>query len=212
MSRNFPTNTATALGNQHVATVTFVKLEFSSGTLYLHNSLGTYVWGSQSWLGTGDLGNVSAVEEGQEISPYKLTLTLSGIDSTITNAALSEDYFMRPVTVYLGALDASDQLIDDPTEIWAGHMDTMTMTLGEETGDAVQLVCESELAKFDRASDLKYTDVMQQEAHSGDVFFNFLHEIQGAKIRWASAESDSVVGAITNPDGDGSKPMDTEGR
>ena len=62
MSRDFPTNVAAALIADHVATVTFVKLEFSSGTLYLHNSIGTYTWGSQNWLGVGDLGDISAIE------------------------------------------------------------------------------------------------------------------------------------------------------
>lgn len=194
MSRDFPTNVATALAAQHVATVTFVKLEFSSGTLYLHNSIGTYTWGSQNWLGAGDLGSVSAIEEGSDASPYKITLSLSGIDSTISGAALTEDYYMRPVTLYLGALDANDDLLATPTEVWAGFMDQMNVTLGADGGDAIELIAESELAKFDRASNQRYTDNNQQATHSADLIFEFLQDIEGIKVLWGDRTSDSGAG------------------
>ena len=194
MSRDFPTNVAAALIADHVATVTFVKLEFSSGTLYLHNSIGTYTWGSQNWLGVGDLGDISAIEEGAEVSPYKITLSLSGIDSTISNAALNEDYYMRPVTLYIGALDANDDLLANPTEIWAGFMDQMNVTLGADGGDAIELIAESELAKFDRASNQRYTDNNQQAAHSADLIFEFLQDIEGIKVLWGDRTSDSGAG------------------
>ena len=194
MSRDFPTNVATALAAQHVATVTFVKLEFSSGTLYLHNSIGTYTWGSQNWLGAGDLGSVSAIEEGSDVSPYKITLSLSGIDSTISNAALTEDYYMRGVTLYLGALDANDDLLATPTEVWAGFMDQMNVTLGADGGDAIELIAESELAKFDRASNQRYTDNNQQATHSADLIFEFLQDIEGIKVLWGDRTSDSGAG------------------
>ena len=194
MSRNFPSNVLTALAANHVATVTFAKLEFSSGTLYLHNSIGTYTWGSQNWLGTGDLGNVSAIEEGAGVSPYKITLSLSGIDSTISNAALTEDYYMRGVTLYLGALDANDDLLADPTEVWAGFMDQLNVSVGADGGDAIELIAESELAKFERASNKRYTDSNQQATHSADVFFEFLQDIDGIKVRWGDRNSDSGAG------------------
>jgi len=194
VSRDFPTNVSNALVANHVATVTFIKLEFSSGTLYLHNSIGTYTWGGQDWLGVGDLGEISAIEEGAEVSPYKITLSLSGIDSTISNAALNEDYYMRPVTLYIGALDANDDLLANPTEIWAGFMDQMNVSLGAQSGDDIALIAESELAKFDRASNRKYTDANQQTAFSGDLFFGFLKDIEGAKIQWGSAGEEGTAG------------------
>ena len=184
MSRGFPTNVATALAQQHVAIVTFAKLEFPSGTIYVHNSLGTYTWGGQNWLGVGDLGSISQVQEGIEVSPYAITLTLSGLDATISGAALTEDYFMHPVTVYMGVLDADDALIADPTQIWAGFMDQMNVSLGSDGGDAIQLIAESELSRFDVSRNLMYTNAAQQERYSGDLFFSHIHKVQGAKFDW----------------------------
>jgi hypothetical protein len=184
MSRGFPTNVATALAQQHVGIVTFAKLEFPSGTVYVHNSLGTYTWGGQDWLGVGDLGSISQVQEGIDVSPYAITLTLSGLDTTISGAALTEDYFMRPVTVYMGVLDADDALIADPTQIWAGFMDQMNVSLGADGGDAIQLIAESELSRFDMSRNLMYTNAAQQERYSGDLFFSHIHKVQGAKFDW----------------------------
>ena len=198
MRRGSPAAVLTALSSQHVSLVTFAKLEFPSGTLYVHNSLGTYTWGGNDWLGTGDLGEISQLQEGAEVSPYKITLSLSGLDSTISGAALTEDYYLQPVTVYLGALASDDTLIADPTIVWEGAMDQMELSVGAEGGDAIVLTAESELARFDRASNLKYTDAQLQTDFSGDLAFEFMSDIEGSKIRWGDASSDSVAG-IANP-------------
>ena len=202
MSRGFPASVATALAQQNVAIVTFAKLEFPSGTVYLHNSLGSYTWGGHDWLGVGDLGSISQVEEGLDVSPYAITLTLSGLDATISGAALTEDYYLHGVTVYLGVLDTDDVLIDTPTQIWAGFMDQMNMTVGADGGDAIQLVAESELSRFNKSLNLMYTNTAQQERSSGDLFFNFLHRIEGAKINWGSrTPGSSTLGApVIDPD------------
>lgn len=195
MSRGFPTNVANALATQHVSLVTFVKLAFPSGTVYLHNSIGTYTFGGNNYLGLGDLGAISPLEEGADVSPYQITLSLSGLDSTIAGAALTEDYYMHAVTVLLGVLNADDVLLADPTVVFEGFMDQMDVSVGADGGDVISLTAESELARFDRSSNLKYTGVQLQSEFAGDVAFEFMPDIEGAKIRWGDPNSDSVAGA-----------------
>ena len=199
MSRGFPSAVLTALSSDHVALVTFAKLEFPSGTIYLHNSIGTYTWGGNDWLGTGDLGEISQLEEGAEISPYKITLSLSGLDATISGAALTEDYYLQPVTVYIGVLNANDVLIADPTIVWEGAMDQMELSIGAADGDVIVLTAESELARFDKASNLKYTDAQLQSDSAGSLGFEFMADIEGAKIRWGDPNSDAVAGGPARP-------------
>tara|TARA_R110002073_G_scaffold1337_4_gene9305 strand:+ start:2070 stop:2702 length:633 start_codon:yes stop_codon:yes gene_type:complete len=186
VSRGFPTAVSTALAQQHVSIVSFAKLEFPSGTVYVHNSIGTYNWGSQNWLGVGSLGSISKVEEGMDVSPYAITLTLSGLDADMSSAALTEDYFMHPVTIYLGVLNADDVLIADPTQIWAGFMDQMNVSVGADGGDAIQLIAESELSRFNVSRNLMYTNAAQQQRHSGDLFFSHIQDVQGAKFDWGA--------------------------
>ncbi len=195
MSRGFPTNVLNALSAQHVALVSFAELQFSSGTIYLHNSIGTYTWGGHDWLGVGDLSDISQIEEGADVSPYSITLSLSGLDAQVSGAALTEDYYMRPVKVYLGVLDASDALLADPTILWEGSMQQMLVSVGADGGDVISLTAESELARFDKASNVKYTDAQLQSDFAGDLAFEFMADIDGAKIRWGDVNSDAVAGA-----------------
>ena len=195
MSRGFPTNVANALATQHVSLVTFVQLAFPTGTVYLHNSIGTYTFGGNDYLGVGDLGAISPLEEGADISPYQITLSLSGLDSTIAGAALTEDYYMHAVTVLLGVLNADDALLAAPTVVFEGFMDQMNISVGADGGDVITLTAESELARFDKASNIKYTDIQLQSEFSGDLALEFMPDIEGAKIRWGDPTSDSVAGS-----------------
>jgi len=194
MSRGLSTAVVNALKADVVRPITFAKLDFSSSTLYLHDSIGTFTWGGNDWLGVGDFGSVSSIEEGADIAPYSITLTLSGIDSTIADigTAGTEDYFLRDVDIYLGLLDEDEALLEDPNKIWSGFMDVMTLTAGSQGNDLIQLTCESEMAKINRSRNLKYTHAEQQRANSSDLFFEYLHEIAGAKILWKDSNSGNL--------------------
>ena len=201
MSRGFSSEINTALQSSTVRLVTFAELDFRSGTLYVHDGLGTYTWGGNDWVGVGDFGGISSVEEGSEISPYSLNLTLSGLDAGLVATALDENYFMRDVNVYLGLLDDNDELIEDPTQIWAGFMDVMSVTAGASGGDSITLTAESELGKFDRSANLRYTDTMLRKRDADDKFFEFLKDIEGVKISWGKRTSEQLAGSnpLTNP-------------
>jgi hypothetical protein len=193
--RGFSTAVVNALKSNNVKIVTFAELDFSSGTIYTHDGIGTYTWGGNDWLGVGDFGSVSSIQEGSEVSPYSVSISLSGLDPTLTGAALTEDYFMRDVTIYMGLLDEDDALIEDPTQIWSGFMDVMSLTAGASGGDSITLTCESELAKFDRSANLRYTHANQQKRSTGDLFFEFLKSIEGVKILWKSNKSENLTGS-----------------
>ena len=204
MSRSFSTAVKNALKSQTVRIVMFAELDFASGTVYVHDGIGTYTWGSEDWLGVGDFGSISSIEEGSEISAYSINLTLSALDTTMSGAALTEDYFMRDVTIYMGILDEDDALVDTPVQVWAGFMDVMSITAGNSNGDSITLTCESELGKFDRSSNLKYTHANQQKKDSTDLFFEFLKDIEGVKISWGKAGSGTGGGG--GGGGGGSNP------
>lgn len=195
MSRGFSSAINTALQSSTVRLVTFAELDFASGALYVHDGLGTYTWGGNNWLGVGDFGGISSVEEGAEVSPYSLNLTLSGLDAGLVSTALTESYFMRDVNVYLGLLDANDALIETPTQIWSGFMDVMSVTAGASGGDSITLTAESELGRFDRSANLRYTDTMLRKRDSDDKFFEFLKDMEGVKVSWGKKTSDNLAGS-----------------
>ncbi len=198
MSRDLASNTAISYSASNVFPITFVKLEFlpptaGVGTIRLHNGLGTYTWndgsGNQNWLGTGDLGQISKIQEGEEVSPYGIQLTLSGLDPDLVGEAIKESYYQRPVTLYVGALNDSDQLVATPNVMWTGFMDLMTASVGAEGGDSLVLNCESELAMFERSRNLLFTNSSQQTISTGDTFFNQLQDMEDLTLAWGNKGS-----------------------
>jgi len=218
MSRGLATQTANAYSSTHVRPILFVKIEFdpaSAGTIRLHNGLGTYTWndgsGSVSWQGAGDLGRVSAIQEGDKISPYNIELTLSGLNSTITAEAIKEKYYQRPITVYVGALGDDDALVATPEVIWNGFIDTMDAIWGADEGDTLRLVAESELASFERSNNLLFTNAQQQSEHTGDTFFSHLQEMEDITLHWGKRQDFSGSGGTRVQD-DESRNGDPEER
>lgn len=209
MSRDLASNTAISYSASNVYPITFVKLEFlpapdGVGTIRIHNGIGTYSWedpddgaGVQNWAGTGDLGQISKIQEGEEVSPYGIQLTLSGLDPDLVGEAIKETYYQRPVTLYVGALNDSDQLVATPDVMWTGFMDLMTASVGAEGGDTLVLNCESELAMFERSRNLLFTNASQQLISLNtppDTFFNQLQDMQDLTLSWGKKGS-RIVGS-----------------
>jgi hypothetical protein len=182
MSRDINAALLTASTDEVFRPVVFVDLGFDSGTVYVHNGIGTITWGGNPYLGVGDFGAIDAIDEGPDISPYSITLMLSGLDSSLMDEAENQDYYLRPIAIYLGGLDADGALVADPDEIWSGFMDVMEYVIGSE--NAIKLTCESAMAVFDRVNASLYTNESQQAAHTGDTIFEYLTQMQDAKLNW----------------------------
>lgn len=216
MSRGFSSPAVTdALTEQHVRLVTLVKLEFDTGTVYVHNGLGTYNWDGQNWLGLGNLASISSIEEGSDISPYGVTLSVSSIDASFAEQALEQNYYQRPVTIYLGVLNENDEFVQEsvpantknPIQMWTGHIDQMSLTVGADGGDKISIQCESSLSLFARSRNLVFSNAWQQERYpdvdgqgTPDRFFNLLHLIEGVKIGWKQQASLPGTGAVDAPE------------
>jgi hypothetical protein len=161
----------------------FIKMELDSGTIHVHEGVGTLTWGGFDWLGLGDFGGISSIEESEQISPFEVTLTLSGLDTDMMNEVMNQNYYLRPVTIYMGALDlAAGTLVDEPDEIWSGFLDTASVSLGDDNG--IMITCESEFAIFDQSNDSTFSDADLQADHPGDLFFEFLPSMVDSIVVW----------------------------
>jgi len=205
MSRGLSASNLTAIAAPHVRPLVFVKLEFDAGTEYVHNGVGTYPWGSQTWTGIGALGQIGDLEEGLDLSPYAVTMTLNALDAELIAIAEGESVFNRPATVYIGLLDENGVLVADPQHRWSGPMDHITIRLGGE--DALALLSENELRFFDQANGSRYTDEDLQGQYSGDLFFNLLDQMLDASVAWGI---DSYAGMTTVRIGHANLPIPAE--
>src|SRR5258708_38293571 len=91
-----------AIQSTHMRPALFVEAHFVNGPIYVWTGRGSITWGGQTWLGVGTLGSISTIEEGSSIDAKGITLTMSGIDTTLLADILTEFQVGLPVLVGLG--------------------------------------------------------------------------------------------------------------
>lgn len=176
-----------------VRPIMLITLEFAT-TLRLWNGIGDLSQGGNTYTGVGDLIQVSEMGESTDISAKGCNITLSGVNQSLVTKAKSEDYQGRNVTIELGALDDTGDVISDPVVIFKGFMDVMSITEGGEYS-TINLSVENSLILFDKAKVRRYTDNDQKIDHPTDEGFAFVSKIQNKQLIWGrSAGSNGYSG------------------
>jgi hypothetical protein len=171
-----------AANRQEVVPVVFVFLDIEGSPLYLNNSNCNFEWDGQTWLGTGQMGDIEAISEAQDLIAQPVSLTLSGVDSDVVTDAMDANYKGRDVVIYLALLNPDTLAFEDePEEIWSGFMDVMKLEKGQNHGQ-INLTCEHWLRIAPVIS--LYTDQEQQVIESGDRFFQFTKDIANFMGNW----------------------------
>ena len=189
MSRGLSANNINAVDGDVVRPVVFCEIKYDSptGTLYLHDNIGDIIaddWAgtSRTWSGLGDFGSISTIEEGKDISPYKVDLILSGIDATISAVHLTDDSVLRDVYLSIGFIGLDRQVVADPHPMWSGRVDDVQVAIGSQS--VIRVACESQLAAFEKTNGRLQNDADHQSEFSGDLFYKYLPQMVEAKFRW----------------------------
>jgi len=183
MSRGVSSNTKTAAIDEVVRPALFFEGEFDSGTVRLWNGIGQITALSQTWDGGGELISVTPIEETYEVKATGFSVSLSGIPADKLDLALVEDYQNRTLTVYMGFINESNQLVDDPFVLTRGRMDVMSISQGAET-ITIQITCETRMIDFERPRRRTYSDQDQKLKYPNDRGFEFVNSIQEIQIEW----------------------------
>ena len=187
MSRDITSAFNTAIIAKVVRPLMAIELEFSDGTLRMWNGYGditmTAGGSSKTFTGAGDLLGISEIEESDILSMSGVTLTLSGIKSSLISTALSAQYTNRNGAIYLGLFDTSANVIADVYTAFKGKMDVLNISEGQQT-TMVQLKLESRLISFEKAANRMYTYEDQQVDYPNDLGFEFIPDLQDKEIIW----------------------------
>jgi hypothetical protein len=133
--RGLPSTYTTALDTGYWRPVVFVSIELAETTIRVHSYVGDITWGANTWSGIGTFGSIDVIEEGEQVSPYALTMTLSGIDTTLAPEAIAGGLDQAPVTIYYGMLDSGAALLADSGTATAGAASTITLQVGSSAVD-----------------------------------------------------------------------------
>ena len=209
MSRDLDPNTLEAISQEVVQPFFAVELLFDGNeTLRMWTGQGTLVLddGTQ-WVGTGNLLDISSIEETSEMSVKGATLTLSGVPSEVLSLALSEPYQGRVCNIYFGTFSSGALLketnnyilLQDGSRInvetgekgfnqlFSGYMDQMNIDDGPETS-TIELKVENRLIDLERARVARYTQFYQKSVYPDDDGLKFVEDLQTRKVPWGRSE------------------------
>jgi hypothetical protein len=141
------------------------------------------IFASETYKGLGDLVGVGPVSETEDIRANPLTLTLSGVPSTMISIVLGTQYQGRLTSLWLGFIGSSG-LIVDPVLLFRGKADIMVIDEGPETS-LITFTAESRLADLQRSRIRRFTDQDQQQLFPGDLGLEFVAVIQNTEVVWS---------------------------
>lgn len=195
----------TATLAQLVKPVYFARLDFSSGVERYHTEIGPTtathpIHGAESYLGLGDFGGIDGqVVESVSGSPQSLKLSLSGVNATLINMSLTDDYYRRDVEIMLGLEDEAGDLIANPEILFSGFMDTIAVSLSQGIGQ-MTLTCESRGTNLQRSSDWRFTDEDKQIEVSGDLLGEYIFRMADLQLFWGDRAFNSPFGSSSPRD------------
>lgn len=177
MSRTIATNLLNALLEKNVEPFFAVELLFDSSPIRIWTGYGDKTVEGNTFTGAGSLLQIGGLEEVNDLSAKSVTLSLSGLPSSIVSLALDEPYQRRACKIYFGT--------DDTTyiEIFSGLMNTMQIQDDAETS-TITVTVDSKLTLLERASNRRYTDANHQTRNPGDTFFSYVQDLADKDIIW----------------------------
>jgi len=179
------------LGADEQALFFAVKAEFDTDDILVWSGIDDLVINSETYTGTGSLLTISNSEDNTELKSNGIVIGLSGMDTTVVNYALTENYQNRPITVFLGYVMGGTNEVAGTLTLFKGRMTSLVVNDTPE-GSTVTVDAENRLVDLDRPSRFRYTKESQNFLHSGDTGFNRVASMQDKQINWGKS-SDSVT-------------------
>jgi hypothetical protein len=182
MSRDIPSAMVTVAASDSFPPAFFVELDWPSGTVRAWGGYGDIVWGGNTWIGTGHLGEIGDVAESTDRKANGVPVRLSGIPSEEIAEAMAGDAQMRPGRIYLGALQADGTLVSDPLCIFDGLINYCVIDDDGKTSTVTVQLDKEGIAK--KSEPRRYSHEDQQIDFPGDLFFEYLAGNIGKDFPW----------------------------
>jgi len=194
VTRGLSATNQTEIAKASLQPILMAKLEFGT-PVYVHTGIGTITFDGNDYLGVGDFGGASDVRETEVLGPSPLTLSLSGIDSSLVTEALDSGAYGDVITLYEGYKQDDGTLVADPWIVWKGWFEYSQLQRGGE--NTVSIICTHDLAVLEEKDGRRFTDEDQQDEFSGDLGFEFVHDSVGKKLSWGARIASA--GSTTQP-------------
>ena len=170
-----------------------VKAEFDTDTIRLWSGDYSLTINGETYLGVGTLLSISNIEDTLELKSSGLSVALAGMDATVLDLALTENYQNRFITVFLGYLSGGTDTTVGTMTLFKGRMQSIVIN-DDPNGSTITVDAENRLIDLQRPSNLRYTKESQQFIDSSDTCFNRVQSLQDKEIIWGRSSSNTGGG------------------
>ena len=191
------------LGQDHQELFFAVKAEFDSDDILVWTGIDDLTINSETYTGAGTLLSISDIEDTLDMKATGISVALSGMDPDVLDAALTENYQNRDISVFMGFLMGGSNEVAGVLKVFAGRMVSLEI---EDTidGATVNVTCENRLIDLERPSNLRYTSESQQFIDSSDTGLNRVQQLQDKQLAWGQkSDNRHTRGAGINPEDEG---------
>ena len=183
MTRTIPSGLLTALTAKEVKPYYAVKMAFENqdgtdATIRLWTGYPDRTIDGETYIGSGSLLNIDGIEEVGDLSAKSITLSMSGISSTLIALALGARYQRRVCKVYFG-----EQSVSDVIQIFSGKMNQISTSDEGETG-SISLIVDSKLIELERARNWRYNNRSHRSRYPSDTFFSYVDQLPDSSVSW----------------------------
>ena len=171
-----------------------VKTFFDSGNVRVWSGNNDATIEGETYLGAGSLISIGDIAETAELSSNGISITISGMDSTVLNLALTENYQNRKIIIFLGFLDGGTDEVKGVLNAFTGRMVSMNI-LDSTDSSTIVINAENRLIDMKRPSKLRYTSESQKFISSTDTSFNRVMQMIDKEVVWGrkSATNSSLA-------------------
>jgi len=184
---------AIKLAEDHQNIIFAVKASFDTATIRLHSGMDELTINSETYEGAGTLLAISDIEDSKELKSSGVTFSLSGMDTTVLNYALTENYQNRPIILYLAFISGGTDHVDGLMTLFSGRMTQIQVTDNTQ-GAMVTINSENRLVDLRRPSNIRYTNESQQLLYTGDTSLNEVAAIQDLQLMWGRRGANAGYG------------------
>ena len=154
MARDIHADTIAEVQTDDVIPYFMALIDTDGGEVLVWSGYEDYVssvsGGSKTYIGAGELGVLSTIQESQSLSARGITLSLSGVPPARISQALNDLQQVRLVRVFMGFFTASTRVaINSEFEIFTGQTDIPTINEGGETA-TISITAENRLIDLER--------------------------------------------------------------
>ena len=146
--------------------------------LYLWTGSGDLSANGNTYLGASSLLSIGNLEEAAELKATGCSVSFSGADATLINAALNHEYSGRKAKIYFGVVGNTNLV-----EVFTGFMDTLSIADSADSS-TITVKIENRLIDLQRTNAFRYTQESHANLYSGDSFFSYVQDLQDKEIEW----------------------------